>query len=79
MLQPPFLDELFASFELDNYTARSLRFTPPDDNAEVIAVAEYLQPNRLIVMIEEAAKQDNVAESVAQRIFGAGTQHFRAG
>lgn len=62
MLQPEFLDKLFASFQLDDYTARSLRFTPPDDNAEVIAVAEYLQPDRLMVMIEGAAKENNVGD-----------------
>jgi ferric iron reductase protein FhuF len=62
MLQPEYLDELFASFQLDEYTAQSLRFTPPAADAEVIAITEYLQPDRLLAMIEAAAKENKVED-----------------
>ncbi|QYO67675.1 hypothetical protein [Leptolyngbya sp. 7M] len=62
MLQPEFLDELFASFQLDEYTAQSLRFTPPGDEIEIISATDYLQPNRLTAMIEAAAKENKVED-----------------
>ncbi|WP_289500321.1 hypothetical protein [Gloeocapsopsis sp. IPPAS B-1203] len=46
MLQPKFLEQLFASFNIDPYTAQTLRFTPPDDRTEVISAVEYVQSDR---------------------------------
>lgn len=74
MLQPEALDELFASLNLDSYTAQSLRFTPPDDRAEVIPVTDYLQPDRLMVMIKAVAKENNlddlrVAAAISNKIY----------
>jgi hypothetical protein len=57
MLQPKFLEQLFASFNLDPYTAQTLRFTPPDDRTEVISATEYMQSDRLMAMIEAAASE----------------------
>jgi hypothetical protein len=50
MLQPEYLDKRFASFNLEPYIAQSLRFTPPDDEVEVIPVTEYLQADRLLTL-----------------------------
>ncbi|MES1026375.1 ferric iron reductase [Gloeocapsa sp. BRSZ] len=60
MLAPEFLEQLFASFNLDSYAAQTLRFTPPDDRTKVIPAVDYLQSNRLMAMIEAAASEYKV-------------------
>lgn len=62
MLQPEYLDELFASLNLEPYIVQSLCFTPPDDEVEVIPVTEYLQPDRLLAMIDAVAKKNKVED-----------------
>jgi len=74
MLQPKFLEQLFASFNLDPYTAETLRFTPPDDRTEVISAVDYLQSDRLMAMIEAAASKYQVddlrvAAAVSNKIY----------
>jgi len=74
MLAPEFLEQLFASFNLDPYTAQTLRFAPPDDRTKVISTAEYLQRDRLMAMIEATASEYKiddlrVAAAVSNKIY----------
>ncbi|AFZ28790.1 hypothetical protein Glo7428_0180 [Gloeocapsa sp. PCC 7428] len=74
MLEPEFLEQLFASFNLDPYTAQTLRFTPPDNRIKVILAAEYLQSDRLMAIIETAASEYQVddlrvAAAVSNKIY----------